>query len=78
MADKRKVRVKKSEKDPETTEILAAAIVNISKSFTALSKSGLNRRAIKVLIRDHCGVNLSDIESVLYSLERLAGYYCKK
>lgn len=78
MNDKRRVHVTKSEKNPETTEILADAIVRISESFKQLQKSGLNRHAIIVLVQDDCHIGKKNISVVLNSLNRLAGYYCKK
>lgn len=44
-----KVRVTKSE-PPESTEILAEAIVRIGQGFERLKLSGLNQRAIVILL----------------------------
>ena len=72
------VRVKKSEKNPETTEILAEAIVRISKAFKALQKSGLNEEAIVILIQAQTRLPRRDIANVLRALKRLRGWYCRK
>lgn len=50
MAKKKQVRVKKSE-PPESTEIMAEAIVKISRGFQRLMDGGLTEEAIVVLIQ---------------------------
>lgn len=72
------VKVKKSEKNPETKEILAEAIVRISEGFEKLSKSGLNKRAIVILIQAETRLPQRDINAVLDALPRLQGWYCRK
>lgn len=71
------VRVKKSD-PPETTEILAAAIVRISDGLTQLQRSGLNNDAIITLIQHKTKLSRRDIATVLHAQARLAGWYCKK
>ena len=71
------VTVKKSEEKPESTEILAEAIVNIGAAFVSLQKSGLNRKAIVLLLQDATKLPRRDIESVLDALPRLRGWYCR-
>jgi hypothetical protein len=56
--------------------MLASAIVKISETMTALSKSGLTRRAIIVLVKDASGEPKTTIERVLSSLENLKRDYC--
>lgn len=70
------ITVKKSE-PPESKEILAEAIVRIGDAFAALQKSGLNTKAIIVLIKDATGLPQRDIKLVLDSLSRLKGWYCR-
>lgn len=70
------VKIKKSD-PPETTEILAEAIVRIGDGFSALQKSGLNRRAIAVLIQAETKLSMRDINAVLDALPRLKGWYCR-
>lgn len=72
----RNVKVVKSE-PPQSTEILAEAIVRIGDSVAKLNASGLNRRAVVVLLRDATGLGKKDIETVLDALPRLRGWYCK-
>ena len=71
------MRVKKSD-PPETTEILADAIVRISGALTQLQKSGLNRAAIVVLIAAKTHLPKRTIDIVLDAQVRLAGWYCRK
>ena len=70
------VRVKKSD-PPESTEILADSIVRISNSLDELSRSGMNHKAIVILIQAATKLSRRDIEAVLDAQKRLAGWYCK-
>ena len=45
------IKVVKNEDKPETTEILAEAIVRIGSAMKQLENSGLNEHAIRVLIQ---------------------------
>ncbi len=74
------VKVIKDQEKPETPEILASAITRISKGFEILTKQGLTRKAIVVLIQGMPGVQVTrnDIEVVLDNLPKLASYYVKK
>ncbi len=74
--DARRVHVVKSE-PPESTEILAEAIVRIGDAAAKLNSSGLNRKAIILLLHDATKVGKKDIETVLDALPRLRGWYCK-
>lgn len=54
---------------------LAEAILRVAEVGEALLKSGLTKRAIKVLIRDlEPRLGLYDIQAVLEALPRLKGY----
>jgi len=55
---------------------LAEAIRRISLAVEVMIGSGLNRRAMVVLLSDSSKVRRRDIESVLDSLEELAETYC--
>jgi hypothetical protein len=63
---------------PTDNETLAEAIVKISAGFDHLSKSGLNRKAIVILLNDWTGVGKRDIERVLAGLGDLSKVYCTK
>ncbi len=69
------VKIVKSD-PPESKEVLASAIVKIGESLSALLKSGLNKRAIIVLIQAETKMGRGDIETVLDALPRLRGWYC--
>lgn len=71
------VKVKQDPNAPVEREILAEAIVRMSKSVQALRSSGLNERAIVALLHDHCRLPKSDIERVLHSLDQLAKDYTR-
>lgn len=74
--DARRVQVVKSD-PPETTEILAEAIVRIGDAVTKLNNSGLNRKAIIILLHEATKVGKKDIETILDALPRLRGWYCR-
>lgn len=71
------VRVVKSD-PPESKEILAEAIVRIGSAMKNLQESGLNEEAIIVLVQAKSGVPKGTIKTVLDSLRRLEGWYCRK
>jgi len=71
------IKVKKNADKPEPTEILAEAIVRIGSAMETLKRSGLNERAIIVLIHDLCKVPRRDIKLVIDSMKRLKGWYCR-
>ncbi len=58
--------------------ILAKVIEDVSLAMKKLLASGLNRRAVEVLVRDSAqGVGLSEIKLVLDALEGLKERYCR-
>jgi len=57
-------------------ETLAATIVEIGKAAKKLSKSGLNRQGVLVLLKHHSGVPFREINLVLDGLEELEDKYC--
>lgn len=74
---RRPVKIIQDPTAPVEREVLAQAIVNISKSFTKLTQSGLNRRAIIALISDDTRFTKGTINDVLTSLESLAKNYTR-
>lgn len=74
---KQNIKVVKNAEKPESKEILAEAIVRIGAALDALSKSGLNERAIVVLIQAETKISLRDIRDVLGALRKLKGWYCR-
>ncbi len=70
------VRVVKSD-PPESKEILAEAIVRLGDSVRKLDESGLNHKAIVLLLQDATKLPKRDIELVLSSIPRLKAWYCR-
>lgn len=56
-------------------EVLAQTIVDISTSMKRLLASGLNRKAIIILIHDQSRIGKREIELVLNNLDALAEDY---
>lgn len=62
---------------PIKKEILAESIVRIGQEIGALNKSGLNRRAIIILLADLTRVKRDDIAAILDAIPELQARYCK-
>ena len=71
------IKVQKNPEKPESTIVLAEAIIRIGSAADALGKSGLNEAAIVALIYDASKVSKKNIRTVLQSLRQLRGWYCK-
>ena len=71
------VRVTKSD-PPESTEILAEAIVRLGESVADLKANGMNEKAIIILLQAETKLNRSTIKLVLDSIPRLKAWYCTK
>jgi hypothetical protein len=69
-----RLNVEQGEK-PVDRKVLAEAIVNISRAFLALRSTGLNRKAIVLLVSHSAKVRQMDVEAVLDSLENLRREY---
>lgn len=69
----------KSKDEPESTEVIAKAIIEVAESAKKLLNSKLKMRAVLILIKDASGGNLSlsDIESVLRHASELDKKYIK-
>lgn len=72
----KKVRIEQND-DVVESKVLAHAIVEISKAARKLSDSGLNKKAIVLLVSADARVSKSDASAVLDSLEDLAKTYCR-
>jgi len=74
--------IQKATKKPETVvkldgpapEILASAIVEVAESAKKLLSSKLTKRAVLLLIKDKCGVNMTEIDAVLSAAADLGSY----
>lgn len=73
----KKIQVKLNEVDPEPVEIIASAILDISKAMRHIESTRLTRNAIVALIKDRSGLNKGVIEIVLNNLEGLEKNYLK-
>jgi len=71
-----RVKVVKSD-PPESKEILAEAIVNIGNAAKKLLASGINKRAIIILIQAETKLSQRDIKLVLDALPQLERWYCR-
>jgi len=84
-----KIRIIKNKEEPESTPVLADAILRISDALEKLSKSDLNERAIIVLAIDACErivpVNYGtkrkpsykEVKAILDAMKQLKGWYLK-
>lgn len=78
---KEQIKIKKSDIDPESTELLAASIVQVSEASKKMLNSDLSKRAIVILLQDGIGatkITKKQIELVLDNLPRLRAWYLKK
>jgi hypothetical protein len=71
------IKVVKNAEKPESKEILAEAIIRIGSAMDALAKSGLNERAIIILIQAETKLAARDIREVLGAMRKLKGWYCR-
>jgi 2-phospho-L-lactate guanylyltransferase (CobY/MobA/RfbA family) len=65
----------KADETPVNEEVLAQSIVSISASMKKLLKSGMNRKAIIVLVQDYTKLSKSEITRVIDALDDLARVY---
>ncbi len=73
----KKLIVVQPEEKPVSNEVLAASIVRISDEFARATSTGLNRRALVVLLKDATGVAQYEINKILDALPDLKAMYCK-
>lgn len=76
----RNIKVKKSEDNPETPEILASSIVKIANAFEKLMTSELKQSALVALLRDMpgmAGVGKGEVDLILSNLKKLKSYYIR-
>lgn len=72
-----KVVVEQNPDAPIEKGVLAKAIIDISNAATALAKSGLNRKAIVLLIAHSSSQYQNTVARVLDALESLKKDYCQ-
>ena len=72
------VKISQAPEEPVVEkEVLATSIVRIAEGFQKLLKTGLNRRALLVLIQDATLVSKRDIGLVLDAIQDLKSNYTK-
>jgi len=74
------IKIKKSEENPESAELLASSVVKVAEGFQKILSSPLKQRAIVVLLQDGIGapkITKKQIELVLEALPRLKAWYIK-
>ena len=76
MAKKSNVVVEQVPEAPVETKVLAQAIVDISEAMKKLSRSGLNRKAIVILVAKDANQYQATVERVMDALENLRKTYC--
>ena len=75
------IKIKKDDIAPESAEVLAKSIIQISDAGKQLIEGGLTKRALIVLLQDIIGeshISKSQIGLVLDNLPRLKGWYCRE
>lgn len=72
------VTVKQDPNNEVPAEVLATAIVNVSRAAQQLLSSRLTKRAIVILLHESSGVGKRDIEYVLDHAASLAAVYIKQ
>lgn len=63
--------------DEKNAETIANSIASLSNSARLLLSSGLNERALLVLLKDATGVAHREIKLILDTLPKLCELYCK-
>lgn len=75
------VKIKKTEGNEESAELLAQSIIQVAEGFQKVLNSPLSSRALEVLLQDGIGqgkISKKQIRLVLDALPRLKGWYLKK
>lgn len=61
-----------------SSEKLGREIRMLSRAFKKLSRSGLKRETIVLLLHNYSNVGKTDVRAILVALEKLEDYYCEK
>lgn len=78
---KKNIKIVKSEEAPESTELLAQSIIQVSDGFQKIMNGSLGQRALIVLLHDGIGgskISKGQIKLVLDNMPRLKAWYIKK
>jgi len=71
------ITVKTNEENPEPTEIIAQAIIDIAAGMKKINEGRLGRHALIVLIKDRSGVSQTNIKLVLDAITDLKRAYIR-
>jgi len=77
----RAIRIKKSEENPESAELLAQSVIQVAEGFQKVLATPLTQRGLIVLLHDGIGqakITKKQIQLVIEALPRLKGWYIKK
>lgn len=75
------IKIVKNEEAPESTELLAQSIIQVSDGFQKIMNGSLGQRALIVLLHDGIGgskISKGQIKLVLDNMPRLKAWYIKK
>lgn len=72
------VKIKQDEEQPVVVEVMAQAVIDLSRAAQKLLNGPLKREAIVALIHDRSKVNKGIINIVLNNLEQLESYWIRK
>lgn len=78
---KQTITIKTNEENPESIELIAQSIIQVSEAFEKINRSPLKRKAIVLLIQDAIGatkIGKKEIELVLDYAPKLKDYYVKE
>lgn len=71
------ITVKVDDQNPQSLELLATSIIELSEGVKKLLSSRITRNAIVVLLKDSTGLSARDINNVLEAVENLKKAYTK-
>jgi hypothetical protein len=75
---KQPVIVKQDEEEAIAAEVIAKALIDISKATKAILGAGLKYETIVTLVHAHCGVAKRDIRLVINNLDQMQSIWCSK
>lgn len=75
---KTNLKIKQDPKNPVPAEVIADALIKLSRAIKVLEETKLNRRAIVILLSHSSRVNMTDVEKVVDSLASMETDWIKK
>lgn len=71
------VTIQRNETEPESMELVAAAILSVERGFKALLNSGASEGLIVLLLHDMTKVSKVDIRKILHAAPRISAQWLK-